>query len=372
MTFVAAACIALAGSLAIRVEGPGYLRMVRNGLIVYVKQAQATIRGGWLADEDGALFFPRLAAKEGEPLEVRPDGWVLQSSRRIGRLSLAVFQSGAEPEGSRYLSSNARPRVAFPGEDGAGTILTASAPSARPHNDPARTASEGRIVFRPRSEVVGDRVRLGDVAEVFSEPQSRDRLHSAELCRAPLPGNTLVVTRAQVLAALRGAGGPTDGWILEMPPRVEVFRSFQVVRQDQVVAFACEAARPAIGPGVELVCPERSTDVRLPAGRLELKAERVSVGVEGATVLVGWFVDGVRRGGRTIRLVATAPGGGPLARAAAGASVKLRLWSGAACVELPARLQESARVGQTVRVITEARTVHSGVLVDPNTVEVRL
>ncbi|MCX7800781.1 MAG: hypothetical protein N2109_10615 [Fimbriimonadales bacterium] len=372
MTALLSVCLALAGSLGIRVEGPGYLRMVRNGLIVYAKQAQATVRGGWLAEEGGALFFPRLSATEGEPLEIQPDGWVLQGSRRIGRLTLALFEDGREPKGAGYLTAEGRPTLVHPGDPRAGRILASR--SVQPHATRAgqETAEEPRIVFRARSEVATDLVRLGDVAEVTADPATKARADAIELGRAPLPGSTAVLTRAQVLAALRGAGLQPDDWRLEMPARVEVSRSFQVVRHEQLVAAAVEAAKPAVGPGVELMCPERATDVRAPAGRLELKAERVTTSPEGASVVVGWFVEGSRHGGRTVRLVATAPGGGPLARAAAGATVRLRVWSGAACLELPARLQESARVGQTVRVITEARTVHSGVLVDPNTVEVRL
>lgn len=371
-------CVLGIGSatVSVRVDGPGYLRLVSNGLIVYAKSARLLSKGGWLADEAGGVFFPRIAVQDGPPTRVLPDGWVVQSERRVGRLTLAVFPADREPTGRPYLMSGERPTIAFPGEGGAGRLVVEGAGTGRPEGASLRSTTPsvaaGRITIsvRGRSEVTTDRYRLEDVAEVSGE--NAQRLRGVELGRSPVAGATAVLTRAQLLAALRGAGVNPDDCRIEMPARAEIARVAQTVTHEQLVQAAIEHAATAVGGNAAFACPDRPADCRVPSGRLELRVERFAPNVEGGSATVGVYVDGVRQAGRTLRLVATSPDGGPVARAVAGAQVKLRVWSGGACVELPARLQEAARVGQTVRVVTESRTVHSGVLVDANTVEVRL
>jgi len=371
-------CVLGIGSanVSVRVDGPGYLRLVSNGLIVYAKSARLMAKGGWLADEAGGVFFPRIAVQDGSPTKVQPDGWVVQSDRRVGRLTLAVFPSGREPSGKPYLASGERPTIAFPGEGGVGRLVVDGAGEDRPSGTTARpsappVATSGiSISIRTRSEVSADRFRLEDVADVSGV--GAERVRELELGRSPVAGATAVLTRAQVLAALKGAGVNPDGCRIEMPARAEVVRTAQTVTHEQFVQAAVEHASRAVGGNAAFTCPDRPADCRVPSGRLELRVERFAPNVEGGSATVGVYVDGVRQAGRTLRLVATAADGGPLARVAAGAPVRLRVWSGGACVELPARLQESARVGQSVRVVTESRTVHTGVLLDANTVEVRL
>ncbi len=371
-------CVLGIGSatVSVRVDGPGYLRLVSNGLIVYAKSARLLSKGGWLADEAGGVFFPRIAVQDGAPTKVQPDGWVVQNERRVGRLTLAVFPSGREPSGRPYLASGERPTVRFPGDEGAGTLAVEGASEDRPPvTAPRPTApppAAGRISIsvRSRTEVTAERYRLGDIAEVSGE--GAEGLRALELGRSPVAGATAVLTRAQLLSALKGAGLSPDDCRIELPARAEVVRAAQTVRHEQLVQAAVEHAAKAVGGGAAFSCPDRPSDCRVPSGRLELRVERFAPNVEGGSATVGVYVDGVRQAGRTLRLVATSADGGPLARVAAGAPVRLRVWSGGACVELPARLQEAARVGQSVRVITESRTVHTGVLVDANTVEVRL
>jgi len=372
-------CVLGAGVAAgsVRVDGPGYLRLVSNGLIVYAKSARIQTKGGWLADQSGGVFSPRIAVRDGSSPEVQPDGWVTEGGRRLGRLTLAVFPEGQEPTGKPYLSSGARPKVVFPGESGGGRLLIegAAAPTSTtlaeaPKLQTGAGVSRLTIVVRPRTEVSGDRFRLEEIAELTGP--DAERVRALELGRSPVAGSVAVVTRAQLLAALRSAGIQPEGCKIETPVRAEVARAAQTVPHEQFVRAATEHAAKAVGGNAMFTCPDRPSDCRVPSGSVELRVERFAPSVEGGTATVGVYVDGVRQAGRTLRLLATAPDGGPLARVAAGATVKLRVWSGGACVELPARLQEPGRVGQTVRVITETRTTHSGVLLDANTVEVRL
>ncbi|MFN3685035.1 MAG: hypothetical protein ACK41F_14030, partial [Fimbriimonadaceae bacterium] len=267
-------CVLGIGSatVSVRVDGPGYLRLVSNGLIVYAKSARLLSKGGWLADEAGGVFFPRIAVQDGSPTQVQPDGWVVQNERRVGRLTLAVFPSGREPSGRPYLASGERPTVRFPGDEGVGTLAVEGGSEDRPSvTAPRPTApppAAGRISIsvRSRTEVTAERYRLGDVAEVTGE--GAEGLRALELGRSPVAGATAVLTRAQLLSALKGAGLSPDDCRIELPARAEVVRAAQTVPHEQLVQAATEHAAKAVGGGAAFSCPDRPSDCRVPSGRL--------------------------------------------------------------------------------------------------------
>lgn len=351
--------------MPVSVDGDGFFRLVDQGRIVYARQIALESKGGWLADAKGALLFPRVSAPVG--FSIDPQGWISDSQGHKSRIALALFTAGSEPApAGPYLVSEARPKLAFPGDGLAGSLSLTG--TTKPAPKPAAQAeAKLSVTVRDSSQVQADIYTLGDISST-TDP----KLASLELGRCPVPGASATVTKALILSRLRAAGFKPEDIELQMPTRCVVTRQAQTIPQQQFVDCVMAYANAKLGGQFEMRCSDPSFEASAKPGQIELRVERFDSGTDRASATVAIYVDGTRQNSRTMHFTLSGPGGEPLVRVAAGTAVKLRLWSGGACVEVPARMQASCLVGQTARVTTDLRTTHTGILTDPNTVEVKL
>ncbi|HVL39492.1 MAG TPA: hypothetical protein VM328_08900, partial [Fimbriimonadaceae bacterium] len=105
----------------VRVEGEGYLRFVRDGRVVYAKEAALQAIDGKLCHSEGAPVIPTISVAA--PFMVNLEGNVVAGGKSVGRLVLAHFPASASlrPDGP-FLVAAERPRLAEPGEGDSGVI----------------------------------------------------------------------------------------------------------------------------------------------------------------------------------------------------------------------------------------------------------
>lgn len=395
------ACLVLAPPLAeIKVQGDGLLRFSREGRIVYAKSAKLAVRDGQLASAAGDPMMPAISLPDQTvKVEVTLDGAVtavLPDRQRlsVGQIVLALFANEGElvPEGA-YLVARSRPRLASPGEGAAGVIRTVSggaeAPSpqaapekprlkaaepAQPSPKPAATPHKGApvIVFNAENEVAADIYRIGDVASVKADPATQKRISELVLGTTPTVGVTHKISRSWVAAVLRRINLTKDDVLIEMPDTVTVRRPSQRITPEDFVQAAIAYAKKQAPGNVTFEGHPTGPDYIAPLGKTELRGESFSLGNGSAEVTLGIYVDGRRRNSRTVNLDARGADGEPLQKVPSGTRVKIVVRSGGASISVPGKIKSAAFVGQTVEAVSDNRTTHVGVLVDPSTVEVKI
>lgn len=109
-----------------------------------------------------------------------------------------------------------------------------------------------RVVVPAEVEVQNRRFTLGDLAQLNGGDEPfRERLRAIELGASPLPGQERLYTRQQLQTRLRQQKIEMETIHLEMPGTIRVKRSGQAVQGDQLLAFAREQLRLAIGASAE-------------------------------------------------------------------------------------------------------------------------
>lgn len=173
-------------------------------------------------------------------------------------------------------------------------------PAAAPRNAPqAAPTAAAKITVNAAAIVMGDQVRLGDVAQIEASTPARAQLwHSLLLGQAPLPGQTRRFDGRQVEARLRGAGFPLDGESLEVPEHIEVLRAYTTIEQhdlEKAVRDFLRRTLPWKPEQVEIGPISGPTPILLPDGEVELRI--AASGLEDyrgpTTLTVICLVDGV-------------------------------------------------------------------------------
>jgi hypothetical protein len=329
-------------SLAVRVEGEGYLRLMHEGRHVFTKACTLVVTGGRLTASDGPSVLPTIGVP-GSPtdLKVSLDGTVTgvydAGSRTLGRLVLADFPADVRPvpAGAYYLCYG-KPNLGNPGEGDYGVVQTEkgqteslSAPAraktgALPALPQPLPPSRTPVAFEMRAsvEVDGDAVALGDLAEGL-EPA----VAALDLGQAPPVGVERRIGRQQVTDRLKRAGYKAEQVVFSGASQVAVTRLGQTVAQAQFVSAACAHARQelkaeAVGYGPQLPA------MHVPKGRVELVPESSQVSGTTSKVTVGVYVDGRRFNSR---VVSCRVGSDP--RLALGGTVTVILRKGALTVQ---------------------------------------
>lgn len=382
----------LAGAhVEVRVDGDGYLRFVRDGRVAYAKAAVLEAHDGKLCHVAGPAILPTVRMPEGvEAIAVDLEGRVTCTAAgrttEVGRLVLALFEGGtAMREVDGLLVSPDRPRVGNPGEGVHGVIRTGSAPApartlpvgpirTQPTGDPAPTqAFTGKgavIVVRQRSEVAGESILLGEIADIQAAPELLAQLRAVVLGDTPPMGVPRILDRDRVLNRLRAAKIDTADLLVTVPVKAEVVRRSAKVTHAEFVSAASAYATQQLGTEVSLETQGEDPDMAVPEGKLELRGTSIAQYGASINVVVSAVVDGKPVRSRTIRFTAN------LAQAGVrqGSAVKVVLKSGGALVEVTGTAKKTALVGQSVEVEVklDQRTTHVGVVVAPGVVEVKL
>lgn len=140
----------------------------------------------------------------------------------------------------------------------------------------ANLPSKATITVRPESEVAGSIAVLGDIALV--QTQDRDlaiKLKKMELCPSPSPSRSRIVTKNDIIIALRRIGENDRSISILSPNQVSITRSFNRVTGQQLFDVARTYALAAASwPGtVEVESNNLSLDQEIPSGKLEIRVK---------------------------------------------------------------------------------------------------
>lgn len=364
----------------LRVEGEGYFRLVHNGRIVYAREVRVESRAGKLTDPNGAEFLPSVLVADVQRLTIAPDGTLTLGTAKLGRLTLGVFESEKLVFKGNYWIASSRARVSFPGENGAGRVIVSAGnrevpeakpkPNATPLNARSSLPTQDlpSVSVRAESTILGEKILLGEVAEIDAPESVRAQLAGIDLGPAPVVGVPKAIRRERILGALRQGGMKPEQLRLTVPTGAIAVRRGQSLSGEQVLQAAESAVKAKLGPTVTLKPRQELSSTAIPQGALELRPEQVSANLQSATVLIGVYVDGKRINGRMVLLDVS--GGTEGVRA--GTPIRIRIRSGLASVDVPGKARTTAFVGQTTEVLAETGTTHQGVVIAPGLVEVKL
>lgn len=373
--------------LSVRVEGEGYLRLIRDGRAVYAKEATFAALSGKLSARGGALTLPTIALPSGDSaITIGEDGTVKFASATVGRLMLAKFgENSYLVPVNGFLIARDRPILGFAGTEGFGQIaIVKRAPNDERRNDgvarsilgPSNLSQnskspklESRIAIPAEATIEGTRITLGEIARI----EGPESLKDLDLGNAPVHGVPMLYSRERILSRLAAQGYDRRNLVLDMPATVRIRRASQTVTPDQLIDRARAAILEKIGLEGELATDDRPAEIEAPKGELTISVESVTLGRGVASATLGIRVDGKRFVGRTLRF------SGALLEPAvdAGSSVNVRFVSNGIVVELAGRSRNAGVIGQSIDVTvtnpeTRETTTHSAVIVGRGRVEVRL
>lgn len=378
--------------VTVRVDGPGYLRFIREGRVVFAKSATMVPVGGRLGHASGATLLPATPAPPASgTVRVDADGTVRADAGVLGRLTIAVFTDDSRlmPDGQGFLVADAdRPRLAFPGTNGAGWLRGPTTVPATPTIPPpvrsrpasavrATPSSQGLVGQATRTtvevrlvtEVSTNQFTLGQIAVLSGPPAVLARLNALVIGDVPPLGVPRPVDQARLRSRLLGAGIDLSHVELVVPDGARVQRPFQVVDARQIQEAATNAARNRYGlAGTWSTGATVVPSPKVGPGTVSLSAVDASGSDLHARVLVHVLVDGVRATSVTVELTRQ----GVLPPPRVGSNVKVRVRSGVASMETTGTVARSSRSGEPVEVSLPNGERLTGNLIAPNVVEVTL
>jgi hypothetical protein len=410
ITTLIASLVLSVPAVDVKVDGEGYLRFAREGRIVYAKSAKLTVSQGKLTALTGESVMPTMVIPEDTiSLEITLDGTVLAISKskskyQAGQFVLGYFENANQVHtDGAFLVSSIRPKLVTPGDQLAGVIRVGAAeskvvipPKAQPTEPPIPvqkatpvtrsktiekkalpkpknvTPGSVRIDVKLETMVSANTYTVGDIAEVTADADLVEKIKEVPMGTSPLIGIQCPIDKYRLISRLRLAGFEPAKWVINLTAGSTVVRESQKVAQEQFVECATNYGKSLVPSGLGFSSIGAEREFFAPLGALELKCERFNMGTNSATATVAVFVDGRRINSRLVKLNVTGSNGEAVVRIASGTRVKIVFRSNGAIVEVQGRTSSSALIGQTVQVISDRRTSHTGVLVNPGVVEVKL
>jgi hypothetical protein len=373
-------------TLMIRIEGDGFLRFAKNNQIYYARQAKLTATNQGLMTGDGSILIPRLVAPNGtSKLEATMDGTITAQvgtvKKQLGRFVLAIFdQKTSFAKAGNYVTTSVKPTLTNPGEWIAGVIRTTplvakntTTPQQTNQASKPQTAANtfykpsAEITVNPNSEIETEKIFLGSIAQIDGDPELTEKLKVVDFGRSPIYGSKRGLTTIHVKATIAAAGIDVRKLKITVPEGAFVERKSQKI-EPSAINEAVEAAIKAKF-GFEAKVQEKSKMVSysVPIGKLTYDVSQLNLTNTDISGIVDLAVDG--KISNSIRVSYSLP---TLSMIKRGDTVRLRLVSNAARVEVNAKATSNGYLGQLISVQTDNGTVHSGTLIGPNTVEVKL
>lgn len=363
----------------VRVDGDGYLRLMRDGRAVYAKSATLTaLPDGRLGTTAGDPVSPSITVPAGATsLRVDLEGNVSAGAGPIGRLVLALFPANSPlSEKNGVLLATDRPQLGNPGEGPNGVIrsdagsIVSTGTSAIKTSAPVAVTGKVRITANASAEIAGDVVKLGDIATIEAAEPLRTTLAQIDLGEAPAFGVRRVFDRVRISTRLRSAGVAPDSIELIVPTAINVTRQGQSIPQS---AFIETALKTVASSGIEYTSDDIAPEFKAPRGEVRLVSEGVTgLNTAACSVKIAVFVDGKRVNSRTIKLTATVMP----ASIKSGESVKVRFLAGGAVIELTGVARSAGKIGDQISVEVRPegadKSVHLARVIGAGVVEVKL
>ena len=159
----------------VHVDGPGYLRFIRDGRVVYAKAATFLSIDGNLGSE-GAKVLPEVPIPVGtQTFKVDLQGNVDVGSAHLGRLVLAIFPAGSTSSTTDdFFTFSERPTLTNPGEDAAGVIRVDG--DSKPTASVTPTAIEHKLIASQATtrSVAGQLFTISITGEGFFKVNDED------------------------------------------------------------------------------------------------------------------------------------------------------------------------------------------------------
>lgn len=247
---------------------------------------------------------------------------------------------------------------------------------ARLTDEPILSDKAVRITIRVPAEVkvAEPRFRLGDIATVEgNDSQLVERLRQLEMGAAPLPGQTRLFTRAQLLTRLRYYRIDLSQIQLDMPDTIRITRTAQALDVSQLEAFAREQLRAVLGAeGDEWTLENPPKPSAVPNGAVEFRLEGAPrVANSSATLEVVALVNGQPQARFVLRF--KAPARTRTIAVRAGATVLVRVISEGVVLEVKGIARATGALEETIPVyIPDTQKTLRAQIVEVGVVEVRL
>ncbi|MCH7904133.1 MAG: hypothetical protein IH944_06145 [Armatimonadetes bacterium] len=383
--FVAAVSIAIlsTGTIDFYVDGPGFVRFVREGRSVYSRDVQLTYADSQIRHEGGLALNPSIhLGSAPDDLRVDLDGRLFgtlgESEVELGRIVLALFPDDVRPVVSGgFVVSPIRPKIKAPGTDGAGVIRMGKRPrrgvtarrtpndaDQKPRND--QWAGAPKIELLAEAVIDGNRIVLGQIATISASETLKQKIGQVSIGLTPAFGVSTRLSRDLVLLRLRSAFKDADAYELIGATSVTVKRKSQLIPHDRFVEAAIAAATQQISEDATYASTKPAPSMAAPFGEVELIAESVRSSGSTVTAVVALFVDGKRINSRTIKLDSSDPFG----KIRIGQTVKVIVRSNAASVVTTGTVKGKNAAARTVTVRTATGAMLEGVVTAVGVVEV--
>lgn len=413
--------------LEVQVDGGGLLRFAREGRAVYAKKATLVVTSGRLT-AGGCDLLPAVnVPSDTVSIDVDLEGnlFAVKGAKKakIGKLVLALFSDeGALTASGKFLVAQTRPALGEAGQDLFGVVRKSSAvaadapkvvvyapepekapalPALAPLASPTKPATSQAatnptpnvsLVPAPKAIVApykaaqkikgelpvisirtdnvakGDRILLGEVADVTGDPQAKQALENIAIGDTPSMGVTRGLDAITVTSALTRVGWKVGAYVLNMVPGATVKRQCQEVSDEKFVQAAIDGARSQLKIASGLHSDIAQPPFSCPMGEVSLKVESCNESGMGAKVSVAVYVDGKRINARMIQL---SPDKDAVV-ISKGQRVKVIAHAAGASVELNGKAKDRAWAGQQVTVETDTGAVLTGTVTSEGAVEVSL
>lgn len=374
-------------TLMIRIEGDGFLRFAKGTQIYYARQAKLTATNQGLMAGDGSILIPRLVAPNGTTkLEASMDGTITaqvgSAKKQLGRFVLAIFdQKTSFSKVGNYVTTSVKPTLTNPGEWIAGVIRTtplvakttpATTPQTTQGSKPQTAANtfykpSAEITVNPTSEIETEKIFLGSIAQIEGDSELAEKLKTVDFGRAPIYGSKRGLTTIHVRATIAAAGIDVRKLKITVPEGAFVERKSQKVDPSTINEAVEEAIKTKFGFEAKVQEKTKMVTYSVPIGKLTFDVSQLNLTNTDISGIVDLAVDG--KISNSIRVSYSLP---TLSMVKRGDVVRLRLVSNFAKVEVNAKATSNGYLGQLISVQTDNGTVHSGTLIGPNIVEVKL
>lgn len=367
----------------VRVDGDGYLRLIRDGRVVFSKTGTLAVVGGRLGFGN-ATFLPSINyAGDVRALRIDLDGTIRNGESVIGQLVLGVFTTSPQFTDGYFVSPD-RPRLVNPGEGTYGVIrmdgVTAPAPrkpssTVKPVETPSPTPSaipeppSGgiTIVLRPLSETGSGVITLGEIAEFRGLKSMIESARAVSLGDTPPIGVDRKITMARLRTALLGAGIPSKAVRLVMDETIVVRRTGQVATAEEFIAAAIAEIETRFGKYGTLTSRQSVAELRVPLGEKRLVVEQIGETNGAYRAVVAAYVGSQVINRRTLLLERT----GVPSMPRLGETVSIRVVANNIFLETRGRVTRVGRPGEPLEVTTTDGIRLTGTVIGPGLVEVR-
>jgi len=370
-------------TFTVRVEGDGFLRFAKGSQMLYARQAKLTATAQGLTAADGSMLIPRLVAPAGTTkIDVSMDGTITaefpQGKKQMGRLVIAVFDSktGFNHVGN-YVTTTAKPTLTNPGEWVAGVIRTTplmatkavSPDKTLPKVEAAQKflTPKAEVIVNINSAIEGEQILLGSIAKIEGDSDLKDKLSSVDFGKAPIYGSKRGLTLLHVRANILAAKIDIRSIKIVVPEGAYVERKSQKVEPSTIADAVSQAIKTKYGFETKVKEKGRQNTVVVPLGVVTVDIAQLNLNNTDITGVIDIAVDG--KIASSVRISYELP---TLTMVKRGDVVRLRLVSNFAKVEVTAKATSNGYLGQAITVETDNKTSHTGMLIGPNLVEVKL